>query len=525
MSLVFLLDKQFRFHGKASKLLLFAVCLGLGAVQVLAFAPFEYWPVSFLSLAAFFSLLPRLSAKQAFRAGLAYGYGVYGFGVSWVYVSLSTYGGMPLWMGSIAVLGFSGLLALFIASTAAVSVFAFRGKYVLIGIPFVWLIFEWMKSWVLTGFPWLDIGYTQTPTWLVSWAAIGGVYLVGLIVCMTAVSIVLLFSAVLRSEFKQVGLCASAICLIALSSYLVSKVEWSQVSGEPVKVGVIQANVPINDKWQPDVRSKLISNYQTLSHQLAQSHKVDLLVLPETAFPLYAQQTDQEFWSNLTPPDTALLTGIMDSPSIAMGNLDESYNAAVLSCDGATQIYRKRHLVPFGEYLPLRFLFNWVLEYLELPMSDFSSWQGQQPLSCGDINLGLSICYEDAFAAEYRDHVGDATMLVNISEDAWFGDSFAPHQRRQMAQMRAVELSRPMVRSANSGPSLFIDHKGNLLEASGQFIATTMVRDIQPHTGDTPFKRFGNWIVFLSLLIAVLLGAASRRKNQRKASIDSIVEY
>ncbi len=515
MSLRLIFDKQTRVQGRAHELLILVLCLGLGALQVLAFAPFEYWPISFLSLAAFFSLLPRLSVKQAFRAGLAYGYGVYGFGVSWVYVSLSTYGGMPIWMGTIAVLGFSGLLALFIASASAVSVFVFRGKYVLIGVPFVWLIFEWMKSWVLTGFPWLDIGYTQTSTWLMSWAAIGGVYLVSLIVCLTAVLVVFLLSAFYRLAFVGVGLYASAICLIVFSSYLVAKVEWSQASGGAIAVGVIQANVPINEKWQADVRPKLIENYQTLSHELAQSQRLDLIVLPETALPLYAQQADAEFWRKLAPPNTALLTGIMDSPSIAQGNLDESYNAAILSCDGATQIYRKRHLVPFGEYLPLRFLFNWVLEYLELPMSDFSSWQGQQSLNCGDIKLGLSICYEDAFAGEYREHLGDATMLVNISEDAWFGDSFAPHQRRQMAQMRAVELSRPMVRSANSGPSLFINHKGKVLEASEQFTAATMVRDVQPHTGDTPFKRFGNWTILLSLFFVVLFGLASRREKQK----------
>jgi len=489
LNLSFLSGKTSRTQGRIKSLVRLLVCVGLGALQVLAFAPFEYWPLSFISLAAFFAILSSLSAKQAFRAGLAYGYGVYGFGVSWVYVSLSTYGGMPLWMGSIAVLGFAGLLALFIAATAVVSVFACRGKSTLAVIPFVWLIFEWMKSWVLTGFPWLDLGYTQTPTWLSSWAAVGGVYLVGFIVCLISALIVVFSKALLSSNVKPAVLSLAAMCVIVLSSYSIHHIEWSRPTAEPITVGVIQANVPINDKWQSEVRAKLIENYQRSSHQLANDHKVDLLVLPETAFPLYAQQTDEDFWRNVTPPNTALLTGIMDSPSIAQGNLDESYNAAVLSCEGETQIYRKRHLVPFGEYMPMRFLFDWVLDYLELPMSDFSAWQGQQSLRCGDINIGLSICYEDAFSAEYRDHLGEATVLVNISEDAWFGDSLAPHQRRQMAQMRARELSRPMVRSANSGPSLFINHKGEVLEASEQFVAATMVRSVQPHTGDTPFKR------------------------------------
>ena len=146
-------------------------------------------------------------------------------------------------------------------------------------------------------------------------------------------------------------------------------------------------------------------------------------------------------------------------------------------------------------------------------MSDFSSWSGEQSLACGDIKIGLSICYEDAFAAEYRTNVGDATVLVNISEDAWFGDSLAPHQRRQMAQMRARELSRPMVRSANSGPSLFINEKGELLEQTAQFVEATLVRDVQPHDGDSPFKRYGNWIIWFSMFVSLLIGLISRRKT------------
>jgi apolipoprotein N-acyltransferase len=377
----------------------------------------------------------------------------------------------------------------------------------LIAISFIWLIFEWMKSWVLTGFPWLDIGYTQTPSWLFSWAPIGGIYLVSLMVLISACFLTLSLKYFLSKQAAKALLPLAGLLAVMLASHLVGRAGWSQPIGSPITVGIVQANVPINEKWQAGIRDQIIANYRTLSEQLQAQGKLDLLVWPETALPLYMQQTDADFWNNITPSNTALLTGIMDSPSIGQGTLDESYNAAVLSCDGQTQVYRKRHLVPFGEYLPLRFLFNWVLEYLELPMSDFSSWKGPQSLNCGAIKVGLSICYEDAFAAEYREFVGDATVLVNISEDAWFGDSFAPHQRRQMAQMRAKELSRPMVRSANSGPSLFIDERGALLAATAQFEVATLSRQVQAHTGDTPFKRYGNWIISLSFLIAFgLLG-------------------
>jgi apolipoprotein N-acyltransferase len=486
------------------------VCLALGALQVLAFAPFEYWYLSFLSLTLYFYLTQHLRPKSAFIAGLAFGYGLYGAGVSWVYVSLATYGGMPMWMGVIAVLGFAGILALFIATASALTAVLFPNRSRLIFISFVWIIFEWMKSWVLTGFPWLDIGYTQTPSWLFSWAPIGGIYLVSLIVVL--ISSLLAVAANLLLSKRKLGALVpvTGIALLALLSLISHRVSWSEPIGVPIDVGIVQANVPINEKWQAEVRDPLISKYQRLSQQLQAQGNIDLLVWPETALPLYMQQTDADFWNNITSNNTALLTGIIDSPSIARGSLDESYNAAVLSCQGQTQVYRKRHLVPFGEYLPLRFLFSWVLDYLELPMSDFSSWQGPQSLDCGAIKIGLSICYEDAFAAEYREFVGDATVLVNISEDAWFGDSLAPHQRRQMAQMRARELSRPMVRSANSGPSSFIDHRGVLLAATKQFEVATLARQVQAHTGETPFKRYGNWIIGLSFLLLLGFNAWSR---------------
>lgn len=489
----------------------------LGALLVFAFAPFYLWPLAIVSLVGLFVLTNGQAPRQAFFTGLAFGYGVYGVGVSWVYVSLATYGGMPFWMGSIAVIGFAGILAVFIAVASYLVAALFSVKLRLLAWPMLWLVFEWMKSWVLTGFPWLDIGYSQTPSWLFSWAPLGGVYLVSLIVLMLAA----LVSYGLLKRRLWPAFVSSVIIAV---SFLLSHVETTQAIGEPLLVGVVQANVDINSKWLASQRDVLINRYRSLSQRLqrdAQAQtppgKMDLIVWPETALPVYMQQTDAAFWRNITPRGTALLTGIVDRPSLhspTAASPDKHYNAAVLSCQDQTDVYRKRHLVPFGEYLPLRFLFNWVLEYLALPMSDLSSWQGQQPLNCDGIKIGLSICYEDAFANEYRQHIGDATVLVNISEDAWFGDSFAPHQRVQMAQMRARELGRPLVRSANTGPSLFIDHRGTVQASTEQFSIQALSHKVQPHVGDTLYKRFGSWCVYLCFL---LLGVLMLYKRFTKA--------
>lgn len=482
-----------------------AIATLAGALSVLGFAPFGYYWLPFISLGVLFYLCQDATPKFSFGLGYAFGMGMYCFGVSWVYISLSTYGGMPLWMGSIAVLGFASLPALTIACAAlACAILVSNGGLTRLWLmPICWVIGEWTKSWFLTGFPWLDVAYTQTSSWFFALAPIGGVYFISVVIALCSACCVAL---VVHRKFAFPVM--SLLSVIGLSAWS-NTLQWSTAIGEPIKVGIVQGNVPIERKWQAGYRDRVINELSLLSQQIVAEQTTDLIVWPETALPLYVQQTDAAFWRSITPSGTALLTGVLDSPSLsssASPSYNESYNAAVLQCGeqhGAKQqIYRKRHLVPFGEFLPLRFLFNWVLEYLELPMSDFSSWQGQQDLRCANkINVGLSICYEDAFAAEVRSHVGSASVLVNISEDAWFGDSFAPHQRLQMGQMRARELSRPMIRSANSGPSAFLNERGDILNRTPQFEVATLVQTLQPQTGETLFKRFGNWVIYLCWLL------------------------
>lgn len=491
-----------RFSNGWKGFLLSVLC---GAALVLAFAPFKFWFVAPLSLAAFFLLLYPVSAATAAWRGYGFGLGLYGAGVSWVYVSLSTFGGMPVWMGSIAVFGFATLLAGFLALMAylVARIFPPRSWLRLLVLPAFWIIFEWLKSWVLTGFPWLDIGYAVVDTWLAAWAPIGGIYLVSFVVAVIAAAIA---AGLLYRWWPAVLIASGAV----VASWMVSIIDWSKPSEHALKVGVIQANVSINEKWEPGYRRAVIDNYRAILRDLKNQQQVDLVVLPETAIPMHLQYLDLGFWDSIVPGNTAVLAGVIDTPSLLAepSHFDESYNAAAFSCGQAEplQVYRKRHLVPFGEYLPLRFLFQWVLDYLDLPMSDFSAWHGEQALSCGDkIKVGLSICYEDAFANEYRQTLGASTLLVNISEDAWFGNSFAPHQRLQMAQMRSRELARPMVRSANSGPSAYIDHRGRVQSISGQFAPATLVQHVQPQAGVTLFLRFGNWFIYLVLALLTIV--------------------
>lgn len=485
-----------------------------GAVSVAAFAPTDWWWLVWPSLVIFFTLHSGLGPKAAFRLGFCWGLGFYLVGVSWVYVSLHVYGGMPLWMGAIAVAIFASVIALFVAAPSALAAgFAgdpTRSKYQVVRLLLLvcfWTVFEWAKSWVLTGFPWLDLGYSQTSSWLFALAPVGGVYLISFVILLSAAGMT--FCLLAKNRTTAALRVLPALVLLMVSLFHLSNIEWSSPLGAPVQVGIVQPNTSITTKWQSEHRDRTVHKLADLSKQLAtdRATPVELLIWPETALALYYQQLDDAFWRRMVPAGVNLLTGLVDQP-----DLEQTYNAAVLLCDGQTTRYRKRHLVPFGEYLPLRFLFNWVLEYLQLPMSDFSSWQEPQTLTCGsNLTIGLSICYEDAFGGEHRQFNPNATVLVNISEDAWFGDSLAPHQRLQMAQMRAYELARPMLRSGNSGPSAVIDRRGRLLKTTNQFEVATINHSIQPRTGSTLFARFGIWSVWLALLIALVAIAWQRR--------------
>ena len=240
-----------------------AVCFVAGGLLVLAFAPFNFYILAFISLAILFYLWAKGAPKTNFYLGLSFGLGLYCFGVSWVYVSLSTYGGMPLWMGSIAVLGFAALLSLFVAIPGYLVARLFR-KNVLFAIPFIWVLFEWAKSWVLTGFPWLDVGYTQTPSWLFAWAPVGGVYLVSFTV--VAISAVLamiaryLMLSPLSNKQKRIKVIAlvTFIGVSVFSSFVLSSVEWSQPVGRQIQVGIVQPNTPIEEKWKASYQTDLI---------------------------------------------------------------------------------------------------------------------------------------------------------------------------------------------------------------------------------------------------------------------------
>lgn len=480
-----------------------------GLLSVCAFAPFGWWPLWLLSLGALFHLWRDATAPVAFRLGLAFGLGQFGFGVSWVYISIQVFGGMPPVLAAVCVFGFVFLLALFPALagwTQARIGGAAMASRVLLVMPASWILWEWIRGWIFTGLPWLSAGYGMLDTPLAGYAPLGGVYLVGIIAMVTVAGVVSLAGGFRRAVLAPV------VVALWVGGAIMQSVTWSERQGDAIRVGIVQNNVPLLDKWVGENRRRIIDDYLARSDELRDS---DLVIWPEGAIPGYLESLDAAFWARLRHHPADFAFGALHRPPGGT-----AYYNAIVAVGGEVNVYRKQHLVPFGEYFPMQRLLNPILRHLTIPMADFTPWPGKQdPLPLAGHHAAASICYEDAFPHEWRNQVAQAGFLLNVSEDMWFGDSLAPHQRLQMARFRARESERPMVRSSNNGLSSLIDWRGEVHAVAPQFARALTRGTIEPRTGITPFIRFGDWpalvTVVLMLLAGFLFGRVSLGYNSR----------
>ncbi len=475
--------------------------LAAGAALPLAFAPFGLFPLAYIAPAMLFLLWREgLAARAAWR-GFLFGIGLFGIGVSWVYVSLHDFGHMPAPLAALATLLLVAGLALYPALLGFVQARWLdrqRPTHALLVLPALWVLFEWIRGWFLTGFPWLNLGYSQSDTWLAGYAPWLGVYGVSLVV---AIASGLLVQS-LQAPEKFLRRYLPALLAIFLSGWLAGKIEWTEPAGAPLPVALVQGNVPLELKWQPAYRGAILERYRLLS---AQAGDARLIVWPEAAIPARLDEIDPGYLADLKQRNTDFLIGVIERDNSTRNH----YNSVMAlgrdgrscaSCDRDTGaslhgagIYRKQHLVPFGEFLPFPGLLRWLLDSLRIPMSDFSTGGANQPpLAAAGQKIGVSVCYEDAFGEEIIRALPAATLLANVSEDAWFGDSLAPHQRIQMARLRALESGRPMLRAANTGPSVVIDHRGAVAARSPQFQSFVLRASVEPRQGATPYVRWGN---------------------------------
>ena len=481
-----------------------------GAACVSGFAPFYAWPVPIAGLAALFFAWTRCtSAVQAALSGFAFGLGYFLTGVSWVYVSMHDFGAMPAILAALATFLFCAYLSIFPAAAGALLLRFFAAPRArLVAAPALFVLLEWVRGWLFTGFPWLTIGTSQVPAGpLAGYAPYVGAYGTSLAVAAGGAFIAALVAS-REWLHARMGIAAgiAALFFVGMGARLPA---WTEPAGPPVSMALLQGNIPQELKWREDVRTKTLLAYR----QMIFEARGKVVVIPETALPAFLDQLPPDYLESLRAhardSGKEILLGTVEREFRAGGDY-RYYNSVVRLTGGEAASFRKRHLVPFGEFIPTGF--HWVLAILHIPLSDFDrGGEKQAPIVAAGIPFGIAICYEDIFGEEVIDLLPDAQVLVNVSNDAWFGKSFAAAQHLQASQMRALETGRWMVRSTNTGATAAIDTHGQVVKELQPFTAGILSADVVPMRGMTPYARIGNYGA-LALIGLVLAAAFLRRR-------------
>ena len=482
-----------------------AAAFAAGALAVAGFAPLSFWPLPFVSAAYLFALWQGAATpRAAFLAGLAFGAGLFGAGASWVYVSLHDFGMMPASLAALATFLFCAGLALFPA--AAGWCFArlapAHGMAAALAFSALWMLAEWLRGWFLTGFPWLALGYSQTDSPLAGFAPVLGVFGVSFAAALCAALLYLLFSGPARNRIAA----ALAIALVFGLGQFLRQIEWTSPQGEPLRVALLQGNIPQDLKFQAERYTRTLATYR----RLIDAAQAQLIVLPETAIPRFLDSVDPSYLEDIARIARERRADlIIGAPLRDAGR--RYFNSIISLGVSPSQRYDKSHLVPFGEFVPPGF--GWIVRILSIPFPDFSRGpDNPQPLALAGQLVAPNICYEDAFGGEIIRQLPQATLLVNVSNVAWFGDSLAPGQHLQIARMRALESGRFMLRATNTGMTATIDARGNVIAQLPQFTEGMLTADVQGRSGATPYVRFGNApIVLLCALVLAVL--AQRRRH------------
>ena len=477
----------------------------LGVAHALAFAPFGLPWLQWLALGGLFALvLPAARPRQAALAGFSFGLGWFGLGVSWVYVSMHVYGEMPSLLAAAATAAFCAFLALYPALALWLGTRLATGAMprALLALPAAWAGAEWLRGVLLTGFPWLASGYAHTDGPLAGFVPVAGVHGVTLVAALVAGSLALIAQ---RRRAQTLAPAALALALLAAGQAL-RAVEWTAPAGAPIRVALLQGNVPQNLKFADGGMALSEAAYLPLLGQAAQA---DLVVLPESVLPLPL--------SHLPEPTVAALADVpRRGAALIFGIFIEEprghyYNSAVgLAPGGTSQRYSKRHLVPFGEFIPRGF--RWFVDLMQMPIGDQQRGDPHQPpMQLAGQRIAVNICYEDLFGAEirraWRDPAQAPTLLLNLSNLGWFDDSLALPQHLQISRLRALETGRPVLRATNTGATAIIDARGAVVAQLPYLTRGVLSGEVQGRRGETPYLRFGD-APALALILAGLAAAA-----------------
>ena len=535
----------------------------LGTLVPLSMAPFNWWPLGILSIAGFSVLLcgqpiyktqtNTAHAKNLFFRSLSYGLGMYAVGASWIFVSIHEYGGASIALSLLLITPFIIFLAFLLAvpfavfekalrvpssstpSTSPISNPIYLSITMLLVFPSLWVLGEWFRGWAFSGFPWLYLGYAHTDTRLSGWAPITGVLGISWITafCGALLGLYIKYGLLItsgksiRNEKIIAGLKIPAIALSGgtLAAILFwlggthsQNMTWTEPTGKPLSIGLVQPALPLSIKWDPHKLPEIFDQYRTDTQKLL---KNDLVIWPESAIPRFHHEVTgylDPIVAEANDTNTALITGIPTAANNPNNDNDNaasffsSYYNSVIGLGNASGTYHKQHLVPFGEYVPFEKWLRGTIAFFDLPMSAFNSGpEKQQPITTKDAIIGTAICYEIAYSELVRKSALKANLLLTLSNDTWFGKSIGPKQHFQIARMRAIENRKPLIRATNDGISALITADGKVSVTIPSYKRDILEGTLEPRDGLTPFGQYGSFPILLVSFFCII--AALLRKS------------
>ncbi len=492
-----------------------------GLLLTLSFAPFDYSCLAFVALVFLYSSWQNITAKRATLRGYLFGLGTFGSGVSWVYISMHDFGGASV-IGSSLLTGlFACFWAIFPALAGYFSVKIIglnKGQGQIVLIPLLWILIEYFRGyWLLNGFPWLQIAYSQLETPLAGYIPIIGVYGTGFVVALTASIITDIILPSTRTysscNFRLGQLKHPLQYLFILATLwtlggLLRHQTWTYEIGQPLSISMVQGNISQDQKWKPENKITTLLKYKKMTEEHWDSK---VIIWPETAIPAFLDQVKESFLNPLENEARLHNTDLIISVPVQETTPLKNYNA-VITLGKNQGIYRKSHLLPFGEYQPLQPFSGFVLDLIDIRLGDFTPGAVLQPLlKAGGYPFITMICYEDAFGTLSRQGLPEAAYLVNVTNDGWFGDTIEPHQHLQMARMRAMETGRYLLRSTNTGMTAIVSPKGEILKLATSFQETVLTGTITPMGGMTPYGKLGDKPVIWAMVVLLLGLLLSKR--------------
>ncbi len=494
-----------------------------GIILPLALSPLSIWPCSLIAPTILYICLQNATRARCFFRSFLFGLGMYGVGASWVFRSIFDFGFANLGLAII-------LTALFVCGLALVFAFPFylyarflsknhRSPWLqLTAFCAVWVLGEWSRSWFLTGFPWLYVGYAHIDTGRAGWAPIGGVFLLSFLSVFSGLIALQIFKLIMQNSLQltriKLAKCGFVIIAIWVLGFIFNTISWTKVSEDQgLRVALVQPNIPQPYKWQPYYFPYIMQTMRDLSSDAWS--QVDLMLWPENAVPLFYHEADQflgEMTLRANANNTALITGILYDDE-----KPRTWFNSVIGVGAAEGTYFKQRLVPFGEYVPMEDLLRGTLRFFDLPHSLIAAGpKGQAPLKIGEHEIAASICYEVVYPDLVAAYAKSASLLITISNDAWFGDSIGPLQHFQMSQMRALENQKYLLRATNTGVSGIVSDRGQVLARLPQFEQGTLIGEVNLKVGRTPFSLWKSWPIVLICAALLFIDLLISRKAKQQ---------